>query len=129
MEDGTWHKLSSKIFTIFKFLAILVGSFIAPIMLLKLLMLPLKIIFLLKFFALVNTILIGSFLYRVFFRRGFDFFKTGWKNVKTNIQNRPNQLLEQLVTNKGNGTELSDADIRLILKYIKKRNKDWWGKK
>lgn len=126
MDDGIWHKLSSKIFIVFKFLAILVGSFVAPVILLKLLMLPLKIIFLLKFFALVNTLLIGSFLYRIFFRRGFDFFKTGWKNVKTNIQNKPpNQLLEQLIANKVNGSELNDADIRLILKYIKKRNKDW----
>lgn len=125
MDDGIWHKLSAKIFTIFKFLAILVGSFVAPVILLKLLMLPMKIIFLLKFFGLVNTLLIGSFLYRIFFRRGFDFFKTGWKNVKSSIQNKPNQIIEQLITSKNNETELNDADIRLILKYIKKKNKDW----
>lgn len=127
MEDSTWHKLSTKTFTLFKFLAILVGSFVAPVFLLKLLMLPLKIISLLKFFALVNTFLIGSFLYRFFFRRGFDFFRTGWKNVKTNIQSqqKPNQFLEQLLGNKGNSTELDDADLKLILKYMKKKNKDW----
>lgn len=127
MEGGTWNKLSSNILTLFKFLAILVGSFVAPLILLKLLMLPLKIISLLKFFALVNTFLIGSFLFRFFFRGGFDIFKTGWKNVKSNMQNqnKPNQLLEQLMSNKGNSSELNDADLRLILKYIKKKNKDW----